>query len=355
MTAPRAAKQRDPTIRSQLVVPVLAYVAERGGDVEALIREFQLPASAATAVEVEAPLGRLQAFFDAAARSVADPDLGLHVALTGPRGHWREIEYGARSAATVREALTRLARYAVLFNEHVVIAFEEQGGHGTLSQRIPGRPLCVGRHGNEFFVAVILVHLRASIAAAAPLVPERVFFAHPRPPSVAEHIRVLGTDRLEFGAERNGLVLAAAALDMPLRSRDPSLGALVDDYVNAELDRRGTVQPGEGLVAQVRARVRGDLEHGTPTLADIASAFHMSARSMQRRLAEDGTSFHAILQSAREELARVWVAASDRPLADIAHALGYAELTPFLRAFRRWTGMTPAGFRTRAIKAGTRT
>src|SRR5262245_2352441 len=147
MGAGAAGKRRDPVIRSQLVAPMLTHVAQRGGDVAALVREFQLPRTASTDAEVVLPLARLQAFFGAAEVAARDPHLGLHVALAAPNGRWSAIEYGARSAATLREALARLARYAALFNEHVIVAFDETGGVGTLTQRIPGRPLCLGRHG----------------------------------------------------------------------------------------------------------------------------------------------------------------------------------------------------------------
>ena len=61
-------------------------------------------------------------------------------------------------------------------------------------------------------------------------------------------------------------------------------------------------------------------------VAEVARACRTSPRSLQRQLAEHGTTFAAVLQSAREELARVWVEAGDRPLGDIAYSLGSRDL-----------------------------
>ena len=70
----------------------------------------------------------------------------------------------------------------------------------------------------------------------------------------------------------------------------------------------------------------------------------MSPRTLQRRIAAEGTSFHALVESVREELARVYVKDPKRSLGEIAFSsVGRAQ--PFLRAFRRWTGMTPRSFR----------
>jgi AraC-like DNA-binding protein len=348
----RREPRRDIAIRSQLVGPILVYVDERGGDAAKLARRFALGDEAMRAPEVVLPLRTLQAFFEAAEVASRDPFLGLNVGVREPDGRWAAVEYGAKSAPDLRGALELLARYISLFNEHVVVTFEEDGGHGTISQAIQGRPLCIGRHGNEFFVASVLT--RARRALGKRLVPQRVFFAHPRPADISALVELFGTSSLSFGAERNGFSVGRPDLDTPLATRDPALRALVEAYAEGELERRGR-PAGGGVIAQVRHRVRVALPTGTPALAQIAKELKMSARSLQRRLGEHDTSFQAVVQGAREDLARTWVASGDRPLGEVAYALGYTELAPFVRAFRRWNGDTPAAFRARVLKAGKRT
>jgi len=72
----------------------------------------------------------------------------------------------------------------------------------------------------------------------------------------------------------------------------------------------------------------------------------MSARTLQRRLGNAGARFVDLVDAVREEQARLLVRAAELPLAEITYRLGYAELSAFLRAFKRWTGSTPNEFRT---------
>jgi AraC-like DNA-binding protein len=341
------ARPRDFSIRSQLVGLVLAFVRARGGDVERLRRSFALPESAETDPEVTMALASLQAFFEAAERELSDPFLGLHVAAVLPRGRWDVLHYSARSAPTFRDALSRLARYMALFNEHVIVSFEERSGEGVIAQRIPGRPLCLGRHGNEFFAAAVLTQARA--VAAVNLVPERVFFAHAAPRDVSQLIQLFGTERIEFGAERNGFSMSAAALATPFSSHDPALLSLVEKYAERTLAERGGPEGSAGFLGQVRQCIRTMLREEEPSLAVVARALKVSSRTLQRRLADSGTTFQALVQNVREELARGYVGDNRRPLGEVAFLLGYAELGPFVRAFRRWTGLTPAAFRARSV------
>ncbi len=327
-------------MRSQLVGPVLARVREAGGDAGALARRFQLPEGAEASPEVVLPLARLHQLLDAAAEASGDASLGLHVAERLPRGAYGVLEFACRTAPTIRAAVVRIVRYIGLLNELVAVSFEEREGMGVIEQRIAGEPLCVGRHGNEFFVATMLLGARTLSGAAC--VPERVWFAHAQPDDVAELCAFLGTTRVRFGAGGNGMALAAPLLDLPLRTSDPPLFSLLERQ--AEQSLAGGAAPSQ-LLALVRRRIRDTLGETPPSLDSVAAELSMSARTLQRRLADEGVSFVEVVDEIRHELALEYVREARRPLGEIAFLLGYAELSPFLRAFKRWTGKTPGELR----------
>lgn len=327
-------------MRSQLIGPALALVAERGGDVTALIRRFGLPPSVADDPEVVLPLATMRALLDAAAGEARTASLGLQLAAALPRGAYGVVEYTSRSAPTIREALVRIVRYIKLLNELVQIELEERDGMGIVEQWIPGEPSCVGRHGNEFFVAMLL--LRARALAGAPCVPDRVWLAHAEPPDTAELHRVLGTPHLRFDAGRNGIALPSAVLDLPLVSSDPALLSLLERQAEQDI---GGQSSASRLVALVRRRIRDTLGETPPSLPAIAASLKMSPRTLQRHLGQEGTRFAELVEEIRRELALEYVRDRRRPLGEIAYVLGYAELSPFLRAFKRWTGKTPAELR----------
>jgi AraC-like DNA-binding protein len=89
--------------------------------------------------------------------------------------------------------------------------------------------------------------------------------------------------------------------------------------------------------------VRAALASGGCTLAGTARGLGVSTRTMQRRLAAEGTSFAAVVDALRRELACTYL---DRrvPIPEIAALLGYADGTAFHHAFRRWTGSTPLAY-----------
>jgi AraC-like DNA-binding protein len=301
-----------------------------------------LPPDAATAAEVVLPLASLAAFLDDAARTAGEPMLGVRVAERFPRGGYGVVEFSARSAPTIRAALARLVRYVALLNELVTVSLEEHGGTATIEQRIAGAPDCVGRHGNEFFVAFLLA--RASELTGARVIPARAWFAHEQPGEgeVAALCESIGTTRVRFGAGANGVALPAGVLDAPVTTSDPPLLAILDDTAEKALAGRGR---GARLIGLVRERIRATLGAEPPALGEVAKSLRMSARTLQRRLADEGVAFAALVDEVRRDLAEELVRDPRRPLGEVAFLLGYAELSPFLRAFKRWTGKTPADWR----------
>jgi AraC-like DNA-binding protein len=323
-------------MRSQLVGPALALVRQAGGDAAQLSRKFDLPASAERDAEVVLPIERLQQFLDAAADAARDPFLGVHLAQRIRRGAYGLLEFSCRSAPTVGEALRRIVRYISLLNELVEVTLAD----GVIEQKISGQPLCVGRHGNEFFLAMLLVQSRALTAGA--IIPTRVWFAHPAPRDRSALVDFLGTEKIQFDREKNGMALPKALLDSPLSSHDPALLDLLDKQAEAALSLRASPSR---FLGQVRQEVRDKLRDGVPSLEEAARGLHMSARTLQRRLSDEDTSWARLVDEVRQELARRWVAEGARPLGEVAFLLGYSELSAFLRAFKRWTGVSAGEWR----------
>jgi AraC-like DNA-binding protein len=98
----------------------------------------------------------------------------------------------------------------------------------------------------------------------------------------------------------------------------------------------------------VTARVRGlfGADKGAlPSIEDIAQALHVSARTLKRQLAAEGTSFSLLVDEERRERAMFLLGSPALSLKDIADRLGYANLANFTRAFQRWTGQAPGEYR----------
>ena len=103
--------------------------------------------------------------------------------------------------------------------------------------------------------------------------------------------------------------------------------------------------PNADLAAAVREVIRGTHGTGWLSIDQVAALADISVRTFQRRLAKDGGVFSELVDQVRAELAVEMLKSTDASLAQIARETGYSGVTGFIRAFRRWTGKTPAEFR----------
>jgi AraC-like DNA-binding protein len=81
---------------------------------------------------------------------------------------------------------------------------------------------------------------------------------------------------------------------------------------------------------------------GIVSLEDIAANFNISARTLQRKLKEEGINFQQVADEVRKSLAINYLRTGTYPVKEISYMLGYNELSAFTRTFKRWTGITPA-------------
>jgi AraC-like DNA-binding protein len=338
-------------LRSQMAPAFLAVYGIAGGDVAALIQRYGLPADAVSQRELAVSLDALDDIANAAAEQARDPNLGFHLAAKLPHGSYGLLEYIGRSASTVRHAGDRFLRYSTLLNDVVRFAFEQRGNVFVLSQRVPGHAACVGRQAGEMFMALVVRYLRE--LTSAEWNPERIAFAHAPPPDTSE-LEDYFRAPLVWSCGENHVELPLALLERPVASHDANLFSVLDEQAERLIASRAPKQDenaGEEAnagIAKIRAQVRAALDDGQPQLADVAKALRMSPRTLQRRLKDDGTSFQDVVDSVREELARVAMANPKYSLGEVAYLLGFSEISAFTRAFKRWTGMTPSQWRDRS-------
>ncbi|MBE7452083.1 MAG: AraC family transcriptional regulator [Kofleriaceae bacterium] len=283
--------------------------------------------------------------WEAAADATGDPSFGLRAALGLRPGMFDVVDYAVRTAPTLRVAIERLVRYDRLVRDAGALGLTVVGDRARLAhaQRPAAAP---SRHAIECKLASLLVIARQ--LTGRPLVATAVSFRHPAPTDVALHARVFGVAPC-FAAGDDALELDAAELDTPCPGADPALWRIVERHAEVLLAARPA--PAQ-LTARVRHHLTAVLADGGATLVATAAHLRLSERSLQRRLAGEGATFEALLDELRRELASRYL--GDRALAigEVAYLLGYSEPSAFHRAFKRWTGTTPADARRRQPPTG---
>jgi AraC-like DNA-binding protein len=145
---------------------------------------------------------------------------------------------------------------------------------------------------------------------------------------------------LHFDAERNAITFPATWLKHPLTDADPELSRLLQRQIDAL-----EAEHPDSFPEQVRRVLRTALLTGSGGVDQVAALFSMPSRSLRGRLHASGTRFKAMADEARPELARQMLQNASLDVSKIAASLDYADASPLTRAFRRWTGTTPAAWR----------
>jgi AraC-like DNA-binding protein len=330
--------QRSPTLGVRALRPLIAGLQVLGHDPAALLRAVGLDRSSLRDPDARVPSALVGRFWSAALTASGDQDLALHLAEAADVSEFDVHAYAFLSSPTLGAAFERMAAYQRLLNDtnrivvergrrEVVVRHQRQGG------------LPVGRQPAEFIMAVSL--RLARLAVGDSISPKEVRFAHAAPASTAAHARTFRAP-VRFNAGENALVMAAALVERSCLRADPGLAALLDRYAGDRLER---IAPRSSFADRAREAVAATLREGEPSAAKVALRLRMSVRSLSRTLAAEGTSYRALLEQMRRELAGRYLADPEVSIAEVAFLLGFKEVSAFYHAFRSWTGRTPREFR----------
>jgi AraC-like DNA-binding protein len=223
-------------------------------------------------------------------------------------------------------------RYLNLLDDAVEVGLVVDGDRAAL--RVLRESEAPAPASHELCWALVARYTRE--LAAAPFRVLAVELAHAAPGDVAPY-RAWFDAPVVFGAEHTQLVLPAAALAAPLVSSDPALLAILARAAD-ELALRAPAD--KLLAAQVKRVLHEALRSADAHVDIVAARLGLTSRSLQRRLTDEGTTFAAVREDVRRELARRYLT-EGLPIADISFLLGFSEPSAFFRAFKRWTGLTP--------------
>ncbi len=326
------------------VLGILDAVAPRGPARLVLARAAGLDAEALRRPDDRIPARRVAALLEAAARHADDPFLGLHLAQRNAPERFGLLGFIFRASATLREAYLRAIRFAPLWNGGLRAHLEE---NRTLA-RIVTLPALPGlgrrssglRHLFEFVQGGFLIGARRALDR--PVAARRVAFWTAAPPDPAP-LRAFFGEHLEFAAPRSEIVLDRTLLDEPLTGTEAGLAAVLTRHAEAMLAQLPSA-PGP-LTQRVSETLWHCLPDGVPSLGALAQRLAMSERTFQRRLGAEGVTLHELVDGTRRDMATRLLTDPQRSATEVAFLTGFSEASSFWRAFRRWTGTTPAGYR----------
>lgn len=327
------ARQR-PSAWGRTLSALLGCARSLGLDPDALREAIGVDPSTLADPDGRVPLEALYAFVELVMDRTGDEHAPLRLARGLDVESFDALGLLVLTSATFGEALERTMRYQRIFAEGERYELVEAGDllHVRYTPWGPPRPAHDAMA--EMFARDLAVH--TAMITGAPIDGVRVRLrAVPR--DRARLASLLGVAP-EVGAPIDEVLFPRAALDLPIPRADAAVARFLERYLDERLARL----PADSPIARVRAAIEALLP--SVALSKVARRLGASPRTLQRRLATEQTSFADLVEEVRRARALALVEAG-ASIAEIAWMLGYSEPSAFHRAFRRWTGTTPAHWR----------
>ena len=271
------------------------------------------------------------------AARTACPHFGLLVGQRGGLHSMGLVGLLGKYSPDVGVALRNLVRYAHLHVRGAAAALTIDGDAATLRYEIYQPHVEATEQVGDAAVAVMFNMVRE--LCGPDWAPLEVRFAHRKPKDVGAFRRFFVAP-LVFDAAENAVAFSADWLNRSLPAIDPDLRRLLQKHIDALEIRWGADFP-----AQVRSVLRTALVMGQGGVDQVAKVLTMHRRTLCRRLDRFGTSFKELADECRFEIARQMLEDSTMTVSEIAALVDYADASAFTRAFRRWSGTTPAQWR----------
>ncbi|TNF83232.1 MAG: AraC family transcriptional regulator [Acidobacteria bacterium] len=331
-----------PLVNIAWIHPFLEILDEVGAPYDQLLEEAGLPSLAVDDASALVPTAAIYEFVHLATAATGIPDLGLRAgrrleietilpsgeSLWSQPGVFRTLE---RFIDVCLESSSNVDMWVESRSDRAkTVEFFYQGTFGPENRAFPTV---------EQFMVALMVRL-TRLAAGPRWNPDLVNFRAASVPKLATR-RLVGNAEVRCGQTKTSILFPARQWVSRVESF-PDPGSAVWKRHRKSLTRWNEAAD---LVGSLRLVLRAYLPDGSPDIGLAAGLTGSSVRTLQRRLAEGGTSYSQLLEELRHDLALYLLRDPDLQASEISRELGYRDPAIFTRAFRRWTGQTPSQYR----------
>jgi AraC-like DNA-binding protein len=320
-----------------VILPLLEYLEDEGFDVKAILDHVGIPKAALEDRKTRFPKRRFQELWQAASEATDDPAIALRVSTTVKANALGIIGYLASASESRRNAFELVKGLTPLLWEDVECDLES-GNEVAFIRCRTGSQTEASHFTTEYAIGLTVTMSR--VLGAGRSDPLEARFSYPAPAYAAEYERILRLP-IRFDAGEDGVLFPISMMDSVNPSADAALRQLLERYA---ADQLAKIPSGARFSQRVRAFILSMLPLGGLTADTVAAQFSMSSRTLRRNLQQEATSYQEVLDEVRTELARHYLIKEKRGIDEVAFLLGFSDPSAFTKAFRRWTGRTPADY-----------
>lgn len=334
-------KPMGPLIRTASLRGFAQLVSDLGGDPSRLLLRFGLPVDALSSDDAMVPITAHDLMLDAAARELDCPDFGLRLAEAQDLTILGPLALAIESSATVAEALQCASRFLFVHSPALRIGIEDDpfGSRGVvcITYRKDLAESTYSPQAIELGLGLLHHVTFALVGSSAGL--RSVLLSHQPIAPRSRYLEFFGVD-VRFGTTVAGLRVERRLLDADFAGTDVLIRQVVTEHLASHYPDPATL-----VSVRVRAILAEGLGVQTPSLARTARLLSLHPRTLQRRLAAEGTHLDSILDTVRREAAHRYLTTTDLPLGQVTAMVGFAEQSSLAHAVRRWFGVSPRELR----------
>lgn len=270
-----------------------------------------------------------------------NPRLGLLFGQRVRHSHMAELGTALACSPTMEVNYQIMKRYQKILGSAFNLRKVDHTDHVALvaNKLIP---LGSNYHFNqESWLAGLACSLGRALEAPLKDIDFRVEFDYPEPDDSSAFYELFG-DKVRFSQKYSQIVVARELTQVPLRGSCAT--HLPHALEECERACRESLRP-SSLPERIRAHLRSHLE-SPPTADEVARHFHMSTRTLNRRLEELDMHYRQLLREVKFDAACQLLRSSELPIGLVAQRSGFTEASNFVKAFREWSGITPSRYRT---------
>lgn len=270
--------------------------------------------------------------------AMRDPTLGLRAGANFDSADGDVLEHAARSCATLGESMECTARYFRLMNYAAEITIVPEGENIAWRFRVTDgvrQPPAA----NDFVIASALGFAERNVANNVP--PVEIRLMHDKPAYAAEYELAFRAP-VRFNAPYNTIIMRKERLAAPMLRANARVASAFELHAKQLLEK---LRRGDTTAGRVRDEVATQLSTGVVSMRVTAKRMGMSVATLRRRLEGESATFAGLVDDIRRELASRYLNEQALTVSEVAFLLGFSSGAAFHRAFRRWTGGSPAAYR----------
>jgi AraC-like DNA-binding protein len=332
-----------PLVNMAIVRPVIMAAVDAGASLQDILVHSGLEPVLMTDPQARITLEQRYRILETCERLTGDIHLGLVAGqsaspmILGMAGHLME------TSSTMREAMAGLVRFSVTFSSQIGFSAEEQDGRFSLNIEVT--PVWEETSPGTVRVPVDLIVSSAvflfKLLSGRQVKPLDVNYRYPSPGNTSTFTQVLRVAP-NWQRPRNQVIFSSSDMDLPVIGHNPDLNLHFQRILEKQLAH---VQGEAGFAQEVYRVILQHYRFLLPRAQEVAAHLHMTPRTLQRKLAAEGTTFQQVADRVRRELSFGMLANQRLTVAEVAYKLGYSEPAAFQRAFKQWTGSTPKRYR----------